>query len=134
MRQTNLITSLLFLRKKVNYFNLVFFYSFKGVASPHVKSQSPLYSVWPLTCVKRALKFVLTVYHLLSKIDFVFPLHFSCSRYPKAIYSNEFQIWIDSGSVGNHVSHCRLKASLHPVLKLKSVSSQDANSPGYTHR
>lgn len=54
---------------------------------------------------------------------------FSCSRYPKAIYSNEFQIWIDGSSVGNHVSHYILKARLHPALELKSTSSREAMSP-----
>lgn len=129
LRPAQLISSSLFLRKKVNYFYLVFPLLSTDTTAPLGKHQGHLYSLWLLTSIKKALKFVLTVLPPSLQNRFCFLLHFSCSRYPKAIYSNEFQIWIDGSSVGNHVSHYIFKASLHPALKLKSTSSQEAMSP-----
>ena len=126
LRPAQLISSLLFLRKKVKYFNLVFSSSFNsyplGKVRVTVFSSSSYFSkessnICPYSFTSFLVKQIL------------FFCIFSCSRYSKAIYSNEFQIWIDGSSVGNHVSHYIFKTSLHPALKLKSTSSREVMSP-----
>lgn len=110
LRPAQLISFLLFLGKKVNYYNFVFPLFSTDITTSHGKNLGPLYSFGLLTSARRTLKFILAVLPFSLQNNFCFLLHFSCSRHPKAIYSNEFQIWIDSGSVCMHVSHCIFKA------------------------